>query len=594
MSKITYALDFETYYSSEVSITKQGPVGYFAHPDFEAYLVTVVGDDGFQFAGHPTEFDWGMLKDQIVVCHNAQFDIALYQFGVAKGWYPDVEFESFCSADMCAYLGLPRSLKKAAEAVLGVDMDKGTRAAMKGRRWDTMTPEFREEVLAYAIADSVRTLELWQAKNEEWPENERLISLLNRQISSRGIPIDTDRLEKSLIHIKKELFNTEQAIPWIEDYTPLSRKAFNAQCRKQNIAPPKSLAMNNTDADAWYKEHLDNCPWAKAVSNWRRINSFLKKLESFDLGTMEDGRFYGGFLYFGANPTGRFSGGGSSLNLQNLPRDEMFGVRFRHLIKAKPGRKLIIADLSQIEVRTLAWLSHDKDMMEMIRQSSDIYHAFGVKLGMHDPANGELREYDKKIGGGLRHKIKATALGLGYMMSAPRFADLTGMPIKEAEEIVEIYRSQMTKVTGLWRDISKDMNIAQSLDAPYQFSLPSGRVMNYGRLTKMRDPRTGRSNLIAKIVRMGGYRDTKVYSGHVVENASQALARDIFSDMMLRLDKAGLEIIMHVHDEVIIEVDEDKAEDALNKTLETMQEPPAWIPDIPVAVEGEISDIYVK
>jgi DNA polymerase len=80
----------------------------------------------------------------------------------------------------------------------------------------------------------------------------------------------------------------------------------------------------------------------------------------------------------------------------------------------------------------------------------------------------------------------------------------------------------------------------------------------------------------------------------VVENASQALARDIFSDMMLRLDAAGLKIIMHVHDEVIIEVDASEADYALEKTLEIMHTPPEWIPDIPVSAEGEVSDIYVK
>lgn len=593
MSKITYALDFETFYNSEVSITKQGPVGYFSHPEFDAYMATVVGEDGYQYAGHPTEFPWEMLEGQIVICHNAQFDIALYNFGVSQGWYPRVEFESHCSADMCAYLGLPRSLKKAAEAVLGVDMDKGTRAAMKGRRWETMTPEFRKQVTEYAIQDSVRTLELWKAKKDEWPEHERQISLLNREISARGIPIDGELLKDSLSKIKKVLFETEQKIPWIEEYTPLSRKAFNIQCRKQNITPPKSLAMDNVDADAWYKAHLDECPWAQAVSDWRRINSVMKKLQSFDLGTMPDGRYYGGFLYFGANPTGRYSGGGGNLNLQNLTRDEMFGVRFRHLIKTKPGKKLIIADLSQIEVRTLAWLAGDKQAMELIRESADIYHAFGVLLGMHDPANGELKEYDKKIGGGLRHRIKATVLGCGYQMSANRFAIENNMSLPEAEEAVNTYRNRMTKVTALWRSVGRDMNMAHSLDAPYEFTLPSGRVLKYGLLRKI-SAGNGRSNLIAKIVRMGGYRDTKVYSGHVVENASQALARDIFSDMMLRLDAAGLKIIMHVHDEVIIEVDEDKAEDALVKTMEIMHTPPKWIPDIPVAAEGEVSDIYVK
>lgn len=593
MSKITFALDFETYYDKDVSITTLGPRGYFSHPEFDAYLVTVVGDNGFRYAGDPRKLDWNVLKDGIVICHNAQFDIALYHYGVEKGWYPYVPFESHCSADMCAFLGLPRSLKKASAAVLKLTVDKETRSAMRGRRWENMDEAFRAQVVEYAITDAELCLKLWQEKSEGWPEHERKISLLNREISEGGIPIDTPLLENSMVKIRQVLFDTESKIPWMGENTPLSRKAFNAQCRKQGITPPKSLAQDNPDADAWYKEYLEQCPWAKAVSDYRRINTFASKMEAFVMGTMEDNRYYGGFLYFGANPTGRFSGGGASLNLQNLPREEMFGVNFRHLIRPKEGHKLIIADLSQIEVRTLAWLSKDKRAMDLIRESSDIYHGMGVLLGMHDPANGELREYDKVIGGGLRHRIKVTVLGCGYQMSAARFAVENNMSIEEATAAVNTYRTRMKSVVDLWNDTGRDMNMAQSLGVPYQVKLPSGRVMNYGVLRKMRAA-NGRFNLMAKLVRMGGMRDTKVYSGHVVENMSQALARDIFSDMMLRLNQAGLRIIMHVHDEVIIEVPEAEAQGSLAKTLSIMSEPPVWIPDIPVAAEGEIADFYSK
>jgi DNA polymerase I-like protein with 3'-5' exonuclease and polymerase domains len=593
MSKITFALDFETFYSKDVSVTTLGPRGYFSHPEFDAYLVTVVGDNGYKYAGDPRKFDWHVLKDNIVVCHNAQFDIALYHYGVEQGWYPEVSFESFCSADMCAFLGLPRSLKKASATVLKLAMDKDTRSAMRGHRWENMDEDFRKRVVDYAITDAEICLKLWQEKSPEWPEQERRISLLNREVSERGIPIDVPLLEKSLIKIRQVLFDTESQIPWVGEQTPLSRKAFNAQCRKQGITPPKSLAQDNPDADAWYKTYLEQCPWAKAVSDYRRINTFASKLEAFDMGTMTDGRYYGGFLYFGANPTGRFSGGGASLNLQNLPREEMFGVNFRHLIRPKQGHKLIIADLSQIEVRTLAWLSGDKKAMKLIRESSDIYHGMGILLGMHDEANGELREYDKKTGRGIRHKIKATVLGCGYQMSAARFAVQNNISLEEATVAVDTYRSKMKPVVDLWHSTGNDMNMSQSLGVPYRVKLPSGRVLDYGVLRKMRAA-NGRFNLISKLVRMGGVRDTKVYSGHVVENMSQALARDIFSDMLLRLDRAGLPIIMHVHDEVIIEVPETEAEESLAKTLSIMSEPPDWIPDIPVAAEGQIADFYSK
>ena len=93
----------------------------------------------------------------------------------------------------------------------------------------------------------------------------------------------------------------------------------------------------------------------------------LKKIKSFENATIEDLRYYGGCLYFGAH-TGRYSGSGGNLNLQNLPRAEHFGVNLRHMLRAPKGYKFIIADLSQIEVRTLCWLARDMKVLEQIKK----------------------------------------------------------------------------------------------------------------------------------------------------------------------------------------------------------------------------------
>ncbi len=296
------------------------------------------------------------------------------------------------------------------------------------------------------------------------PQTERDISELNRKVGQRGIPIDTTLLKENLEQIRTELFNAEQSIPWIGDSTPLSRKAFNNQCRAQGIVPPASLAAGNEEADKWFAAFQDACPWARAVQNYRRINTFLRKLEAFDGGTMPDGRYYGGLMYCGANPTARFSGSGGNLNLQNLPREGMFGVNFRHMIRPKDGYKLIVADLSQIEVRTLCWLAEDRKALDLIRESDDIYHAFGVLLGLHDPANGPLKEYDKQ----LRHKVKSIALGCSYGMGAAKFSTFSGMALEEAEKAVKLYRERMPTVPKLWRSLDQNMATACAVGEPFQ------------------------------------------------------------------------------------------------------------------------------
>ncbi len=589
---ITYAVDFESYYDGECSITTLGPRGYFSHPQFDAYMVTIVGDDGFVYAGCPRELDWTMLDGNVVLSHNASFDESLYLYGVEAGWFnPCSPAEWHCTADMTAFLGLPRSLKNASAAVFGMEVNKTTRDNMKGKQWGSMTDDFKKEVTEYAIVDSELCLRLWKELSDRWPQTERNISVLNRKVGQRGLPIDTTLLKTNLEQIRTELFNAEQSIPWIGDHTPLSRKAFNEQCRAQGIEPPASLAAGNEEADKWFAAFQDACPWARAVQNYRRINAFLRKLEAFDNGTMPDGRYYGGLMYCGANPTARFSGSGGNLNLQNLPRDEMFGVNFRHMIKPKDGYKLIVADLSQIEVRTLCWLADDYKALDLIRESDDIYHAFGVLLGLHNPDYGPLRDYDKQ----LRHKVKSIALGCGYGMGAAKFSTFSGMPLEEAEKAVKLYRDRMPMVPKFWRSLDQDMATACAVSEPFQLELPSGRALRYGKIKRMKEAGSvNRFRYIGKIVRNGQMRDFPLWGGILTENMSQGLARDIFSDMMLRVDAAGYPVILHVHDEMVCEVPEAEAESALAKIMEIMSIPPMWIPDIPVAAEGHICDLYSK
>ena len=592
----TSALDFESFYSNECSITTLGPRGYFSHPDFDAYMVTVAGSDGFTYAGHPSGFNWELLNGQRVLSHNASFDESLYLFGVEKGWFPATSpAEWHCTSDMCSFLGLPRSLKNASAAVLGVKVDKSVRDNMKNKKWDAMTDEFRESVTTYAIGDAELCLKLWDAIADQWPMGERKISRVNREIGQRGLPIDARLLESNLVTIKTALFNAEQSIPWIGESTPLSRKAFNQKCREDGIIPPASLAKDNVDTEKWFDKNQEQCPWARAVQDFRRINAFLRKLESFDFGTMSDGRYYGGLMYCGANPTARFSGSGGNLNLQNLPRGDMFGVSFRSMIKPKPGYKLIVADLSQIEVRTLCWLSKDTKALELIRNSEDIYHAFGVMLGMHDPANGQLKEFDSK----LRHKVKSMVLGCGYGIGAARFAEFSGMTLPEAEAAVTLYRERMVSVVRYWRSFNEDLSMCTALNQPLELSLPSGRTLRYGMLRRMREApkKTGdmiRFKYLCKMVRNGAPRDLSLWGGILAENLSQGLARDIFADMMLRVDEAGYPIILHVHDELVCEVPEEQAEQALSDIMKIMSTPPEWIPDIPLSAEAHILDAYTK
>lgn len=586
---ITYALDFETYYDKRCSIKTLGPLGYFSHPEFDAYMVSVVGDNGVKFVGHPKDFDWSLLEGSRVLSHNASFDETLYFYGVSQNWWPDKwSGEWHCTADMAAYCGLPRSLKGATAQAYDLKVDKSTRDNMSGKRWENMTSEFKKEVSDYALKDSELCLRLWQDYSSKWPERERKISLVNRRCVQRGLPMNTELLRKQLETIKAELFNAESLIPWIGERPLLSRPAFDDQCRTVGIEPPASLAEGDPDAEEWLRVNGQKFAWVGAVKNWRRINSLKCKLESFDYATMPNGRFYGNIMYFGAH-TGRFSGSGGNLNLQNLPKDEMFGIKMRHLIAPKEDKRLLVVDLSQIEVRTLCWLAKDHETMKEIKESEDIYEAFAIRFGLWSRDKGSLRNDPK-----MRHKVKAMVLGCGYGAGAPKFAMMSGMSEKEAKDAVDLYRSKMKSVKKLWSDYTTDIITSYDTGNNFTVDLPSGRILDYGRLKPVKQ--NDKIQYVAMMPKNGKRVPVKLWGGLVAENASQALARDVFSDMLCKINEIGngVDLIMHVHDEVVVEVDADKAEQALDQITKIMSTPPEWIPDIPVSAEGQILTKYEK
>lgn len=588
-----YAIDFETYYDKDCSIRTLGPLGYFAHPDFDAYMVTVVGDDGTEFVGHPKDFDWSLITGNIALSHNATFDETLYLYGIRQGWWEEATPEHWhCTADMAAYVRLPRSLKASTKAAFGLEVDKSTRDNMSGKKWESMDEDFKTEVSEYALKDSELCLQLWDTFSEQWPVRERVISTLNRRICQGGIPIDTDLLKTQLETIAGYLFEAENAIPWMGSKPLLSRAAFDEHCQNLGLEPPASLAATDPEAKKWLEYHGKKHSWINAVQNWRRINALKKKVESFDVATMPDGRYYGGFMYFGAH-TGRFSGSGGNLNLQNLPRDEMFGVNLRHLIRAKEGTKLVVVDLSQIEVRTLCWLAKDSQMMEEIAACEDIYEAFAIRFNLWQKESGSLKQDPK-----LRHKVKAMVLGCGYGAGKKRFAEMSGMKRSEADAAVDMYRDSMRSVTQLWQKYNMTISSSHELTQqgyPTKFvvPLPSGRVLDYGYIREDYVENKG-SQYTAYFPKGTKMVPTRLWGGFVAENASQALARDIFSDMLVRVSEAGHKIIMHVHDEIVVETEKNCAEQTLSEMIEIMTTPPEWIPDIPLDAEGSVVEKYTK
>ena len=136
------------------------------------------------------------------------------------------------------------------------------------------------------------------------------------------------------------------------------------------------------------------------------------------------------------------------------------------------------------------------------------------------------------------------------------------------------------------------MHIAYAQNKDFKLKLPSGRTLNYGKITTALQG--GRRNYIAMLTKGSKKIPIRLWGGLLAENISQALARDIFADMLLNIDAKDINVIFHVHDEFVIEAEESEADNVLKQVIESMSQAPGWIPDIPLAAEGKILERYEK
>jgi DNA polymerase len=292
--------------------------------------------------------------------------------------------------------------------------------------------------------------------------------------------------------------------------------------------------------------------------------------------------------YFGAT-TGRDSGGGG-WNCQNIPKGEVAGVDIRKLIEAPEGKTLIICDLAQIEARCLPYLAKDFDLLKLIESGLDVYEAHArATMGYTDPR--PLKEVDPK----LRQVAKARVLGAGYGVGAAKFQlvakIMAGLDItlQEAQETVQAYRDSNPKIVAYWKKFDRELRIATDPnDRELIAELPSKRVLTY------RNVRRQAGGIIGLLPRLGKMMDTNLYGAKIVENLCQAFARDVFMDRVMALDDAGYEILLRVHDEVVLLVPEPDAETHRAAVEKLMSTPPSWCSDLPLGAEAIISKQYTK
>lgn len=631
MTKIL-SLDFETYYSKDYSIAGSSTYQYVHHPEFDAYLLSIWSPE-FQYVGRTKDFkDWNKLDGATFVAHNASFDQRCFERCQELGIIPNIKVDWICSADMCVYFQYQRNLKGAAKEILGVDMSKEVRENMKGKTWEDMIAlDESKQVLQYALDDAKYTYQIFEALYDKWPDMERKLSKLTRSMSYSGLPVDLNLMHNGINALEKCLFEAKKSLPWYgeidpdtkKEYVVYSKKAMAIECRKAGVEPPKSLAKDSPELEEWIKQHGSKLTFVSAMQNYNRINMHLSRMRSIKERLTRDDRMSYNLKYFGADATGRWSGD-AGFNVQNLPRDTKYGVNIRHTICAPQGRTLIISDLSQIEPRLTAFVAGDFEFLDLIRGGMSPYEAHARQtMGW---TGGKLKDEDPE----LYLLAKVRVLQLGYGSGWFKFAEtvkqygqtqILDSDFSRADEIrfqnfansyqpakgsvygqisvderrqwvnafiqVQDFRDKNPKVVQRWKDLDRELKFAASEGADLTIPTASGRVLKYFRCRHEPDG-------VTCATQKGSVRRVKMYGANIFQNTVQALARDCFGHILSEINRAGLNVVLHVHDEVVIEVDESYAEEAKSAVQKIMSQPPEWMQEVPLGSEALISRRYTK
>jgi len=597
------SVDFETYYDDECSVTELGVRNYVKHPKFTAYMVSIVREDGFKWVGDPLSLGcpWELINNDEWVSHNKSFDEEVFYEWVRPRLMSSGQLKKLvhpykwhCTSQLAGYLGAGTSLSKASNVLLGLPMDKSIRDRMKGKIPTDLSPEAMKELEQYAMVDAERCLAIWVRYAPEWPELERRLADYSDSINRQGVCVDYERLEQAKIALRAARQEAEALIPWSP---PLSLKKLAGACAEAGIPAPGSTRENSEEFDQWEERYGERFPHIEQVRRFRKSNRLLRIAEAMERrkihSAVEGDKMPFELKYCGAH-TGRWAGAGG-VNMHNQPRGDFEGIDFRSMVipdvnYSKAAREeFIIADYSQIEPRVLNHLCGNKAFLDMVREGYGVYEAHArATMGWK---GGSLKDEAPK----LYALAKARVLGLGYGCGAAKFRvvarAMAGLDLSmdEATRTVMEFRDSNPAITSYWGRMSAALEQRRNTGKPLIVNLPSGRKLYY------RDIKQTSQGVQALI----GGEMRKVYGGLIVENVTQAVARDVLGEALLSLSPVlfhmGARVVLHVHDEVVISCPKYQLPHALDRIKQAMTTPPEWLPsDFPLGVEIKTAPRYMK
>ena len=639
------SIDLETY--SECPI-KYGAQRYVDDDSFEILLFA------YSFDGESVEvvdMTRQQLPDKVVAAlYNPEVTKtafnAAFEMLCLKKYYPDADYKNWeCTSVLALYCSLPAGLDNVAKALkLPVEKDsKGKRLIQffsvprtptknntSTRNMPSDAPDKWADFIEYCRQDVVveQTIRRKLLRLKP-PAIEHEYWLLDQEINWRGVKVDMELVDAALACNDELVTTATQSsilLTGLENpNSPMQLKDWLSERLGRECE-----TLRKEDVNALLAEDIPSD--VRTVLENRQVlgNSSIKKYLAMKNARCSDGRIHGMLQFYGAMRSGRWAG--RIVQLQNLPRNylsdldtarevlkagdiEMLDILYgnpgdvikqliRTALVAEDWHRFIVADFSAIEARVIAWLAGEKWRQEVFASGGDIYCAsassmFHVPVEKHG-VNGHLRQ---------KGKVAELALGYGGGVGAMKAMDTTGeIPEDELPGIISAWRSASPRLVRFWNDADRSAKHVLQTSEPVKIrqgikffkskgfmfvELPSGRRLAYAR------PRMGTNRFGSPSIKYDGMDQVKntwgkveTYGGKLVENIVQAVARDCLASAMLRLSKAGYNIVAHIHDEVVIEAPIGVG--SLDEVISIMCEKEPWNEGLILDAAGFENPYYMK
>jgi DNA polymerase len=639
---VRVVIDLET--CSLADLRRTGAQVYAEHPSTQVTVACYAVGDGqvktwVPGMPPPADFAQAVAAGAVVVAQNYLFEFNVYHRKlVPLGWPAIPQSQWSCTMARAYVAGFPGGLEAASRAMrLAIPKDAKARDLMLRMArprvvdpvtgiewWHETSPDHYLRLQDYCRVD-VQAERLMDKALPELSPREREIFNADCSINQRGLLIDQPLVValRSVAATAKDRLTKE-----LETITGGAVTSVNQVAKMKDWLRQRGFALIDLRKDTiakWLRYHMLTADVRRVLEIRRDISrSSVAKLDAILAArSPRDMRVRGCFQYYGASRTGRWAG--RRLQPQNLfrgtvaaelvpdviravlagaqPEDlelvygqgtmSLVASCLRACIMAGPGRKLCIVDYAQIEARVVAWLAGQARALSVFRLGQDIYTETALAVGSSSRLLGKVLVLACGFGMGVE-RFQETARSFGLDLDLLTCAQLVGAWRAANREIVQFWYACNDALLRIARGHSTPITIGfvtfLRRGRSVLVRLPSGRHLVYRYAAVDSE---GNFSYMGG-VSGGGWTRLKSWPGKIVENITQAVARDVLADALVQLQKQNVPLVGQVHDELIAEPYEQDAPNTLAKMTAAMRKPLSWAPGLPLDAKGAISDRYVK